>query len=70
MDERRMIYQDDAIHAIDEIDWYHQNRNKDMVSGANSNEHQAWFKVEDVYRALESLPHAQQERCGHESKQN
>ena len=56
---RKLIYQDDAIHAIDEIDWYHQNRNKDMVSGANSDDHQAWFKSDDVYKALEQIPSAQ-----------
>ena len=54
------IYRQDAIDAIEEVDWYHQNRNKDMVSGANSYEHQAWYKVEDVYKALESVPSAQQ----------
>ena len=60
-----LINKQDAIDAFDAIDWYHQNRNKDMVSGANSNEHQAWFKVEDVYRALESVSSAQPEiiRC-------
>lgn len=50
-----------AIDAIENTDWYHQNRNKDMVSGANSAEHQAWYKAEDVYNALENLPSAQPE---------
>lgn len=48
--------------AIDKTTWYHQNRNKDMVSGANSNEHQAWHKADDVYEALESVPSAQPEQ--------
>ena len=54
-----VISRQDAIEAIEEITWYHQNRNKDMVSGANSSEHQAWYKAEDVYKALESVPSAQ-----------
>lgn len=48
--------------AIDKTTWYHQNRNKDMVSGANSAEHQAWFKVDDIYKAIECLSSAQPER--------
>lgn len=53
-----LIKRSDAIEAIEETDWYHQNRNKDMVSGANSAEHQAWYKAEDVYKALENVPSA------------
>lgn len=48
-----------AIDAIEEIDWYHQNKNKDMVSGANSSEHQAWYKADDIYKTLEALPSAE-----------
>ena len=50
-----------AIEAFDNLEWFHQNANKDMVSGANSAEHQAWYKAEDVYRVLEQLPSAQPE---------
>ncbi len=50
-----LIKRSDAIEAIEVVDWYHQNRNKDMVSGANSAEHQAWYKADDVYKALEAL---------------
>jgi hypothetical protein len=53
-----LIRRSDAIEAIEVVDWYHQNRNKDMVSGANSDEHQAWYKVDDVYKALEAVPSA------------
>ena len=52
------IYKEDAIDAIECVTWYHQNRNKDMVSGANSAEHQAWYKAEDIYDALEAVPSA------------
>ena len=62
-----LIERQAAIDAIENIDWYHQNDNGDMVSGA-SNEHEAWYRAEDIYRALESVPSAQPERncvnCG------
>lgn len=48
-----------AIDAIEDTDWYHQNKNKDMVHGANSAEHQAWYKAEDIYEALRNVPSAQ-----------
>ena len=57
-----LISHRDAIEAIDEITWYHQNANKDMVRGANSAEHQAWFKVDDIYKAIECLSSSQPER--------
>lgn len=47
--------------AIDNVDWYHQNSNKDMVIGA-ANEHEAWYMAEDIYRALENLLSVQAER--------
>ena len=50
-----------AIEAIENVDWYHQNRNKDMVSGANDDEHQAWYKADDIYKALEAIPSARQQ---------
>ena len=53
-----LIDRDKAIEAIENVDWYHQNRNKDMVSGANDDEHQAWYKADDIYKALESIPSA------------
>lgn len=53
-----LIRRSDAIEAIELVDWYHQNRNKDIVSGANSREHQAWYKAEDIYKALEAVPSA------------
>ena len=54
-----------AIEAIEYVDWYHQNQHGEMVSGANSREHQAWYRAEDIYDVLERLPSAQPEiiRC-------
>ena len=60
MAETDLISRQAAIDAIENIDWYHQNASKEMVSGA-SNEHEAWYKAEDVYKALESVPSAQPE---------
>lgn len=57
-----LIKRSDAIEAIELVDWYHQNRNKDIVSGANSREHQAWYKAEDIYKALEGVPTAKPKR--------
>ena len=53
-----LIKRSDAIDAIECVTWYHQNRNKDMVSGANSDEHQAWYKSQDIYEALENIQSA------------
>lgn len=58
MAETDLIRRSEVVEAIDNIDWYHQDSNNDMVSGA-SNEHEAWYKAEDIYRALESVPSAQ-----------
>lgn len=57
-----LISRQAAIDAIENTDWYHQNKNKDMVHGANSSEHQAWYKAEDVYKALKNVPSAQPEQ--------
>jgi len=57
-----LISRQAVIDAIENTDWYHQNKNKDMVHGANSSEHQAWYKAEDVYKALKNVPSAQPEQ--------
>ena len=58
-----LIRRSDAIEAIEGVDWYHQNsRNKDMANGANSDEHQAWYKADDVYKALKEVPSADRPR--------
>lgn len=59
-----LISRAEAIEAIEIVDWYHQNQNKDMVSGANDDEHQAWYKAEDVYKALEAIPSANRPKDG------
>ena len=52
----RLIDADALTDAIDSTDWYHQAPNKEMVHGANSAEHQAWYKEQDVYSVLENAP--------------
>ena len=59
-----LISRAEAIEAIELVDWYHQNSNKDMVHGANDNEHQAWYKADDVYKALEAVPSANRPKDG------
>lgn len=58
-----LISRQDTIDAIEHVTWYHQNRNGQMVSGANSDEHQAWYKAQDVYEAIEAVPTAN--KSGH-----
>ena len=55
-----------VVDEIEGVDWYHINENGKMVHGANDEEHQAWYKAEDIYKAVESVPSAQQEivACG------
>lgn len=55
------ISREDTIEKMEEVDWYHQNKNGEMVHGANPPEHQAWYKTEDVYKVLEDMPPAQPE---------
>lgn len=52
----RLIDADALSDAIELIDWYHQNKNKDMVEGANSDEEQAWYREQDIYAAIEDAP--------------
>lgn len=55
-----LIRLSEVVEAIDNVDWYHQNNSKEMVLGA-ANEHEAWYKAEDIYRALENLLSVQAE---------
>ena len=56
-----LISRQAAIDAVEEITWYHQNRNNEMVSGANPELHQAWYKADDIYAALNNVPAAEPE---------
>lgn len=52
----RLIDAEALTDAIDSTDCYHQAPNKEMVHGANSAEHQAWYKEQDIYSAIENAP--------------
>ena len=52
-----LIRRSDAIEAIEGTDWYHINERGEMVSGATS-DMEAWYKADDVYKALEAVPSA------------
>ncbi len=51
-----LIRRQAAIDEIEGVDWYHQNKNGEMVHGANSKEHQPWYKSQDIYKALKAVP--------------
>ena len=52
------IKREDAIEAIENTDWYHFNSQAEMVHGANSDLHQAWYSANDIYSAVENVPSA------------
>lgn len=52
----RLIDADALTEAMESTDWYHQAPNKEMVHGANSAEHQAWYKEQDVYAKIDAAP--------------
>ena len=51
-----------VVDEIESVDWYHINENGKMVHGANDAEHQAWYKADDIFAAIERVPSARQER--------
>ena len=55
-----MISRAAVVDTIEGVDWYHINKNGEMVHGANDAEHQAWYKADDIYAAIKALPSAQQ----------
>ena len=54
-----MISRAAVVDTIEGVDWYHINKNGEMVHGANDAEHQAWYKADDIYAAIERVPSAQ-----------
>lgn len=46
------------LDAVDGVPWYHQNKNGEMVHGASDKE-QAWYKAENIYKAIENVPPTQ-----------
>jgi hypothetical protein len=47
------------VDAIERVDWYHINENKDLVSGANSATTEPLFKAQDIFNAIDRLPYTE-----------
>ena len=56
-----LISRQSAIDAMEDVDWYHINKNGQLVHGANSKEDEPLYKAEDVYKVLNDMPSAQPE---------
>ena len=50
-----------AIEAMEDVDWYHINKDGQLVHGANSKEDEPLYKAEDVYKVLKDVQSAQPE---------
>ena len=54
-----LISRQAAIEAIENTNWYHINKNGELVRGANSQEHEPLYRASEIYAALEEVPSAQ-----------
>ena len=45
----------DLIEAIEDTDWYSFNRKGELTHGAKD-ESEAWYKYEDIYKAIDRVP--------------
>ena len=50
------INRQETIEAMESLDWYHINKNGQLVHGANSKTDEPLYKAEDVYRVLNNAP--------------
>lgn len=50
-----VICRQQVVEAIEGVDWYHVNSKGELVHGSTSDE-ESWYKAEDIYKAIESLP--------------
>ena len=48
-----------AIDAMENVDWYHINKDGRLIHGANSEKDEPLYKAEDIYNVLEQLPSAE-----------
>ena len=46
---------EDVIDAIQGCDWFHVNKNGQLVQGSNS-DLESYYKAEDIYKAINRLP--------------
>lgn len=54
-----LIRRQEMILAMEDTDWYHINKDGQLVHGANSKEGEPLYKAEDVYKVLNDMPSAQ-----------
>lgn len=64
-----------TIDAMEDVDWYHINKDGQLTHGANSKEDEPLYKAEDVYKVLNDVPSAQPEiihcnDCKHKGTKN
>lgn len=55
------ISRQQAVEAIEDVDWYHVNSKGELVHGSTSEE-ESWYRADEVYKAIESLPPVEPER--------
>ena len=65
--ESDLISRAELIEAIEDTDWYHINRNGEMVHGSND-EHESWYKYDDIYKAIDRVPSVSVESKATENK--
>ncbi len=64
-DNVRLTDIDILTNIIEDTDWYHINKNGELVLGANSVDDVPLYKAEDIYRVLENAPIADSVRHGY-----
>lgn len=57
-----------AIDAMEDVDWYHINKDGQLIHGANSKEDEPLYKAEDVYKVLNDMPSAQPDLSGYSDR--
>lgn len=55
-----LINRQDAIEALEGVDWYHINETTGKMVHGSTSDMESWYKVDDVRKAIEQLPSAQQ----------
>lgn len=50
-----VISRQETIEAMESLDWYHINKNGQLVHGANSKADEPLYKAEDVYKVLNGM---------------
>lgn len=62
------IYRQATIDAMEEVDWYHINKDGQLTHGANSREDEPLYKAKDVYKVLNDMPSARSDLSDYSDK--